>query len=135
MELVHARKLLDIQIENARRILGAQFGVNHAEAIFFDIIRLLREDVLLKPYFLEKVEKSFAMPFIEDWNPGAVPRELIELVAHELRWTELLELANKRIQDRFKGDAAFAAGDIASRISLAFRDDWEDRDFYRHYGG
>ena len=48
MDSVSARKLLDIQIENALRILSAGFGVNHAEATFFDTIQLLREEITLK---------------------------------------------------------------------------------------
>jgi hypothetical protein len=133
MRIDYAKKLLDIQIENARSILDALFGVDQAEAIFFDVIRLLQEESELKPYFLKKVADTFAMP--DAWNvePGMVPRELVELVAHELRWPELQELANKRIKDFFKGDRSLAAGDVAFSITEAYSNDWQDRMFYRHY--
>ena len=128
-----AKRLLDIQIENASRVITANFGLNQAEAIFFDVIRLLREESELKPYFLKKAADTFAMPDIGYLEVGMVPGELIELIAHELRWPELQELANKRIKDFFRGDRSVAAGDIANSITDAYSDDWQDRMFYRHY--
>jgi hypothetical protein len=62
-----------------------------------------------------------------------VPMELIELVAHELRWRELAELASLRIEQKFHGDASLAIGDVARRIFEAFKDEWPDREFYQHY--
>lgn len=133
MDSVSARKLLDIQIENALRILSAGFGVNHAEATFFDTIQLLREESALKQYFLERARRTFAMPDVGRLDSGMVPGDLIELVAHELRWAELRDLASKRIEDFFGGNASLAVGDIAHNIAKAYSDDWEDREFYRHY--
>lgn len=133
MDSVNAKILLDIHIENAIRILSAGFGVNHAEATFFDTIQLLREESVLKQYFLERVEETFAMPDVGRLDSGMVPGDLIELVAHELRWTELLGLASKRIENFFKGNASLAVGDIAHNIAKAYSDDWENQEFYRHY--
>jgi hypothetical protein len=133
MDIAYAKKLLDIQIENARRVLIAGFGVNQAEAIFFDVIRLLLEESTLKPYFLKRVADTFAMPDVGSLDAGMVPGDLIELVAHELRWLEFQELANRRIKDFFRGDKSFAAGDIAYNIAEAYNDDWQDRMFYRRY--
>lgn len=133
MDFISAKKLLDIQIENALRILSVGFGVNHAEATFFDTIQLLREEKTLKQYFLERVRSTFSMPDVGRLDSGMVPGDLIELVAHELRWAELLELASKRIEDCFHGNASLAVGDIAHNIANAYRDDWDGREFYRHY--
>lgn len=126
-------KLLTILIDNSSRILLAGFGLGWAESTFFDIVRLLRQEDSLKPIFLSKVRSTFAIPSLGGLTNGEVPAELIELVAHELRWPELLELARRRIEERFGGDMAFAAGDVASRLSEAYSDDWEDREFYRRY--
>lgn len=126
-------KLLTILIDNSSRILLAGFGLGWAESTFFDIVRLLRQEDSLKPIFLSKVRSTFAIPSLGGLTNGEVPAELIELVAHELRWPELLELARRRIEERFGGDMAFAAGDVARRLSEAYSDDWEDREFYRRY--
>lgn len=128
-----AKKLLDIQIENAFRILDAGFGVNQAEAVFFDIVRLLHEECVLKQYFLERVNITFSFPDVGSLIPGMVPGDLIELIAHEFRWVEFLDLADKRIRVFFSGNAVLAVGDVSHRVTEAFRDDWPDREFYRHY--
>jgi hypothetical protein len=59
--------------------------------------------------------------------------ELIEIVAHELRWPDLVPLANERIAKFFHGNATLAIGDIAHRLSEAYDDNWKDRIFYSHY--
>jgi hypothetical protein len=133
MDASFASRLLDILIENALRIMAAGFGVNWAESSFFDVVRLLRQEKMLKGYFLEKVRATFAMPAPGRLDPGMVPIELIELVAHEFRWPELQELAQQRIRMFFGGDAALAIGDIARRLSEAYQDNWQDREFYEQY--
>jgi hypothetical protein len=133
MDAEFAQKLLDILIDNSRRLLSAGFGVNWTESSFFDAVRLLREETCLKDYFLDKVRFTFASAEPGNLMPGAIPVELIELVAHELRWPELQVLANERLKDRFGGDIALASGDIALRLSDAYQDDWQDREFYEHY--
>lgn len=133
MDTRFAIRLLDVLIENATRIMAAGFGVNWAESSFFDVVRLLREEENLKSYFLERVQAAFAMRAPGRLDPGTVPIELVELVTHELRWPELLELARERIDNFFGGDEALAVGDITHRLSEAYKDDWQDREFYRHY--
>src|SRR6478752_2465137 len=133
MDAHFARKLLDVLIENSRRILAAGFGVNWAESSFFDTVRLLRQEDSTKSHFLERVRSTFAMPAPGGLDPGVVPTELIELVAHELRWPELRELAVERINTHFHGDATLAVGDIARRLPDAYEDRWQDREFYERY--
>jgi hypothetical protein len=119
MDPEYSKILLDILVDNARRILAAHFGVDRAESTFFDIIGLLREDQSvedqpLKAYFLARVRKSLeSHPYGLD--EGDVPMELIELTAHELRWPEFKALSQKR------------------RILEAYDDHWRDREFYRRY--
>jgi hypothetical protein len=128
-----ARKLLDLLVENSLRILRAGFGVNSVESVFFDIIGLLRSHPTLKPYYLERVRATLMLPDPGLLDAGMLPRELIELSAHELQWDELRHLANERIQRVFGNDSALAVGDIAQTVLGAFRSDWPDREFYRHY--
>jgi hypothetical protein len=134
MDLLKSSQLLDILIENCVRILAADFGVNSAEAAFFEVVRVLEEEPALRSSFISKVRRALSLRSPERLDPGSMPVELIELVAHEMRWPELLQIADDRIQCFFSGDRALAVSDIASRIPAAFRDDWEDREFYRRYG-
>lgn len=135
MEPAVANTLLDTLIENSLQILRAGFGMNWVESTFFDIILLLRQENALKAPFLEKVRATFAKRDPGSLDVGTVPRELIELVAHELRWRELQELANKRIEQFFGGDTRLAVGDVAHSISKAYDDNWRDREFYQRYRG
>lgn len=133
MDISFATKLLDVLVENALRILAAGFGVNWAESSFFDVVRLLKQQEDLKGHFLERVRATFAMRAPGRLDPGTVPIELIEVVAHELRWPELQKLAHERIEKFFSGDTMLAVGDIAHRLPEAYEDDWQDREFYVRY--
>lgn len=133
MDSAFAKKLLDVLIDNALRILGAGFGVNWAESTFFDIVRLLQRESNLRGYFLERASATFSQIVPGRLDPGMVPVELIELVAHELRWPEFQVLARKRIEDFFGGDENLATGDVAQRVTQAFEHDWQDQEFYEHY--
>lgn len=133
MDTAAAKQLLEILIENCRRIL-LHFGIGQAESTMFEVIELLRSEPELKVYFLEKVEFTFEERGGWGLEQGCVPRELIELAAHELQWGEFHSIAEKRLYRFFHGDRSLAASDIAIAISDAFRPEWEDRMFYRRYG-
>jgi len=135
MDHSSSRRLLDILIENSARILRAGFGVNRAESTFFDVVDLLKENSSLKSYFLELVDYTFAKKDSGALDAGMVPRELIELVAHEVRWKEFLDLAESRIRKVFHGDGSLAVGDVAHGVIDAYKNDWRDREFYKRYGG
>ncbi len=133
MDTNNAKELLDILIENSLRILRAGFGVNAAESAFFDSIDLIRANPFLKAYFLEKVRLTFASSDPGRLDVGTVPRELIELAAHELQWYEFRHYADERIQKVFGGRLASAAGDIAAGVIDAYAQNWSDREFYKRY--
>jgi hypothetical protein len=131
-------RLLDVLVENCSRILSQGFGVNWAESAFFDVIRLLRQNDELKDYFLLKVQATFALrtPEIltpEILTPNTVPIELIELVAYEFRWPQILELAYVRIDSFFNGNESLAANDIEHRLTRAYEDNWPNKIFYERY--
>ncbi len=62
-----------------------------------------------------------------------MPSELVELLAHEMKWGEFNDLAEERIQNLFGGDRELAISDLSFHVLEAVRDDWEDRHFYRKY--
>lgn len=133
MDLSRRKELLNVLLANSKRILDAKFGVNAAESTFFQVVELLRDDEALKQDFLQQSAKTFLQADGWGLEPNAVPRELIELVAHELRWPELREQADTRLLNRFRNDSALARGDIAISIRDALSDDWSDREFYQRY--
>lgn len=128
-----AQTLLNILVENSLRILRAGFGLNWVESVFFDILDLLRAQPALKADFLERVKATLVLPDPSRLDAGMLPRELIELAAHELQWEELRQLANERIRGVFGGDSALAVSDVAQAMLGAFKADWPDREFYKRY--
>jgi len=133
MDIKYEEELLVILIENVARILNVGFGVNHAEPSLFQIISLLKEEDGLKEEFLEMVRFTFKANDPGNCESGMVPTELVELAAHELRWSEFKQIADDRVANRFNSDRSLAVGDICMRIDEAFNDDWEDREFYARY--
>ena len=134
MDPSRAQDLIDVLIENSRRILDAGFGVNAAESTFFDVVRLLRiQGPEARNHFVDRVRATLESREPGDLIAGAVPVELIELVAHELRWPELKVVAEERLQRFFRGDRTLAIGDVAASIGSAYDDNWRDREFYERY--
>lgn len=133
MDTEKAVELLDILIENSNRILRAGFGLNYTESSFFVIIDLLRSNLNLKEGFLCRVSLALNQRDPGNLGPGVLPQELIELVAHEMRWVEMNRLAEKRVQDFFYGDWSFTVSDISQKIIDAQSYGWEGRDFYAYY--
>jgi hypothetical protein len=128
MQHDYAVKLLDIYVGNAWQIFNAGFGCDRAEAAMFAVIDLLREFEELRPDFLQRV--SLTSGKVDCWGtePGAVPRELIELAIHELRWPEFLQLIEHR-RLSFKHDRSHIA------LLEAFEANWPDREYYQRYQG
>jgi len=133
MRIDYAERLLDIYIQSVINILDSNFGVDRAENTMFDAIGLLKDYSELKPVFLRKVVNTFAIRSRDAFDCNTVPEEFIELCAHELRWPEFLELARDRVKTFFHDDIALAVGDVSNSIRDAYSDEWEDREFYRHY--
>lgn len=127
----YAENLLQILVENSMRILRFGFGVDVAESTFFEIIDLLRSKPELKNTFLEMAKSTMQSSEPGLLDAGMAPRELVELVAHELQWDEIRSLSEERIRNKFNGDRNRARGDIAESVIDAFGEDWEDRIFYR----
>ena len=134
-EMDSSRKLelLSLLIDNCKRLLAAKYGVNAAEPELFRVIDFVRHDGELRNEFLRRSSLTFSQEDGWGLEPAALPREMIELASHELRWPEFLQQADDRIERQFSGNASLAAGDIASAVRTAFRDDWEDREFYDRY--
>lgn len=131
MKLEYSEKLLEILVENSMRILRFGFGLDNVESTFFEIVDLLRSIPELKRPFLAMVEVTMNSNEPGRLDVGMAPRELIELVAHELKWDEIRFLSEERIRNRFNGDRDSARGDIAGSVIDSFDECWEDREFYK----
>lgn len=133
MDINSAKTLMEILIENSARILRAGFGVDCAESTFFSVIDLVRKHPALKPDLLDRIAITLCEKDAGQLNTGMLPRELIELIAHEMQWDELRELAEKRVRDIYHGDWILAISDISHGIIDAQSNNWQDRDFYERY--
>lgn len=133
MDTKAAQELLKILVENSARILRANYGVDRAEASLFAVIDLLRERQDMKGEFLMMLQNTLHKRDPCGLGKDDVPRELIELATHELRWPEFRALAEMRIQNVFGGDSMLTNGDVAQGIIKAYDNDWEDREFYGRY--
>ena len=113
--------------------LNQLHGIETVEDALFDIIDMLRSNPDLKPEFLAMVEQSFTHRDKSGLFDGGVPRELVELATHELRWPEFAILADQRIQTIFGGDNNLSISDVSQSVKAAYADDWEDRDLFERY--
>jgi hypothetical protein len=131
MKLEHAEKLLEILVENSMQILRFGFGLDNVESTFYEIVDLLRSNPNLKRSFLAMVRITMDSDEPGRLDAGMAPRELIELIAHELKWDEIRFLSQERIRNKFNGDRNIAQGDIAESVIDAFDECWPDREFYK----
>jgi len=130
MDSVYAMRLLDTMISNISRVLSAGYGADRTAGATLDVARLLREEAILKGYFLSAVAETLADPDPSGLGPKQVPRELTEYVSYHLGWNELPELAINRISAIFHGDALLASSDVATSIIRAHAGDWLDRELF-----
>lgn len=124
---------LTVAISKLSNTLNEGYGIETTEDALFEIVEMLREDEALKIPFLAMVERSFMNRSPSGLAENGVPRELVELATHELKWPEFGILADKRIQDLFGGDEGLAISDVSHGVKQAYADDWEDREFFQRY--
>lgn len=124
---------LAVAISDLSNALNEGYGIETTEDALFEIVEMLRENESLKAQFLAMVERSFMSRSPSGLSENGVPRELIELATHELKWPEFAILADKRIQDLFGGDEGLAISDVSHGVKQAYADDWEDREFFQRY--
>jgi hypothetical protein len=135
MDLDCARKQLRLLTTNAVSIVRAGFGLNEAEPVFFAIVDLVRDHPGLRPDVVADVALVFGKREPGLVGDGLFPPDLVELLAHEFAWPEFAALCDKRIAELLYADPSFAGGDLAGSVREALEPDWQDRDFYRRYGG
>jgi hypothetical protein len=124
---------LEKMISSISDTMNALHGIETVEPALFEIVDMVRGDQNLKVEFLALVAGSFENPDKSGLFAGGVPRELVELATHELKWPEFAVLADKRIQDIFGGDESLAMSDVSQSVKAAYADDWEDRDLFERY--
>ncbi len=120
-------------ISDVSNTLNEGYGIETTEDALFQIIEMLRGNQALKKQFLAMVERSFMNRSPSGLTENGVPRELVELATHELKWPEFAILADKRILDLFGGDESLAISDVSYGVKQAYADDWEDREFFQRY--
>lgn len=124
---------LAVAISDLSNTLNEGYGIETTEDALFEIVEMLRGDESLKAQFLAMIERSFLNRSPSGLSENGVPRELVELATHELKWPEFAILADKRIQDLFGGDESLAISDVSHAVKKAYADDWEDREFFQRY--
>lgn len=124
---------LELAIADLSKTLNEGFGIETTEDALFKIIDMLRSDQDQKAHFLNMVEQSFMNRDPSGLFENGVPRELVELATHELRWPEFANLADKRVRSLFGGDEHLAISDVSQGVKRAYADDWEDREFFQRY--
>lgn len=120
-------------ISELSNTLSSGHGIETTEGALFEIVDMLRRNTALKAEFLGMVERSFENRSPSGLFEDGVPRELIELATHELKWPEFSILADRRIRDVFGGDESLAISDVSLGVKQAYADDWEDREFFQRY--
>lgn len=124
---------LEMVVSAVSKTLNEPRGIETVEEALFDIIDMLRENPDFKAEFLEMIARSFTHRSPSGLFDGGVPRELVELATHELKWPEFAVLADRRIQNIFHGDDSLATSDVSQGVKAAYADDWEDRDLFQRY--
>lgn len=121
-ELEFKQKVLTLA-QRAEQLLTERPHFPRAEPIYEQILRLVEEEPQHRGALCEVLNDLLAR--------SAGPIELVEYVAHALRWPEL-KLAIQRLlaetQDQRQREAL-------DRLLTAFNDDWDQRDIYRRWTG
>ena len=138
MELEYAQEYGETLLDYSFDMLWKRStcGVNHAEFIFVRLAKHLDEHPALKGWFLSNVDSTFSGNWFnlarETTRPkGFVPSELVEYIAHVMRWPELREMAECELLKRQDDQIYLMSRNLPSSILEALEDEWEDIDFYR----
>lgn len=137
MENEAAKKYLSALLDHVFDLLYVRFfGPNHAEHIFLQICKVLREREGLRGWFVDEVrtavmsEKtvSAGVRVRPSWH---VDDDLIFFLAHVLQWDEFREIAISRarmLEDTKR--PALGSRDFSELLLNSLEPDWEDREFY-----
>lgn len=110
-------------------------GVNHAEFIFVRLANLLKEHAGLKQWFVKNLDSTINNEWLnlvnEKQRPnGFMPCELIEYIAHVMKWHEFEERAIAELEKHRDNQIYLMSRNLPASILEALKDDWEDIDMY-----
>jgi len=110
-------------------------GVNHAEFIFVRTTEHLKEYPELKGWFIGKLKSTLENNWLnvgaETKRPnGYIPGELVEYIAHTMKWKELKEIALNELEKHKNNQVYLMDRNLPSSILEALENDWEDIEFY-----
>lgn len=133
----YVETLLDYQFD---LLWVRNYGLNHAEFLFTEAARVLKQYMGIRSWFLELVESSMLQHRgvidgrIQVRPQSYVPDAFVLFVVHRTRWAEFRDLA-ARMRDRTEDIWLTNLLDRWSeKLASALRDDWEDREFYEIFG-
>ena len=99
------------------------------------LAKLLEEHKALKQWFIKNVESTIALvsPSIstEKSRPlGFVPEELIEYIAHAIKWPEFKQIAEAELERHREDKVYLNSRNLPNSMLAALDEKWEDLDFY-----
>lgn len=105
----------------AEEVLERTYDQSAAEPIFEEVANFAGRSPAARSVLVEALLQVLSNP--------KMPLELVEYCAHALRWVELREKVEQRLED---------ARDLRARAALerlleAFEDDWNQSDIYRRF--
>lgn len=139
MKSSEALKYINVLLNHAFDLLYLHdYGVNHAEHIFIEILYVVNKTPSIKSDILDQIEISLSDKYKFPQSPENrpewfVPEEFMEFIAHALRWDELKQLAVKRKYRLYGNDTEFRSTDVSDIILAALNDDWEDKEMYHTF--
>lgn len=126
MTKTRLKSLFTILIENVARILEAGFGVESVESALFEILWVTSNYEDSKEVLLGLIEGEIPRKCTGEMGFGSIPLELLELLIHEYKWKEIIELVES-------SDSRSTTKMLADELREAMSDEWKGREMYRHY--
>jgi|AraplaCL_Col_mMS_1032034.scaffolds.fasta_scaffold01361_2 hypothetical protein len=112
------------QLLEAERILDTDFSFGLAEPTYVRCLELVKDNPGERFEFV-RVMTTLLLE-------GRISEEPIAFLMHKLRWPEVLEWAQRQLNSMAK---PVLHGRPLAKIINAFSDDWENKEFYKTFGG
>ena len=134
IELAH---LLD---EAFRILFQENLGLNHAEEVFTNSLKLLQSNNTDKTWFIEHAKNEIVsggevISKADNRPEHFIDSDLICFIAHATRWNDFKQAVSLRKNTSEYKHKLPGSSDIADLVESSLADDWEARDFYQLFEG